>query len=75
LNDGMETIYLYDSQLDIVASLSYGEEGSDDQSITRDPDIIGSLPLRKHSLAAGSGGSNYSPGTLINGDYFSGCPK
>ena len=74
LNDGMETIFLYDPQLNIVSSLSYGEEGSDDQSITRDPDITGSLPLKKHSLAADSGGALYSPGTLVNGGYFSGCP-
>jgi hypothetical protein len=73
LNNSMETIFVYDSQLDIVTSLSYGEEAGDDQSITRDPDIVGNPPLRKHSLASGSNGAIFSPGTMINGSIFSGC--
>jgi hypothetical protein len=73
LNNSMETIYVYDLQLDIVTSFSYGEEAGDDQSITRDPDIVGNPPLRKHSLASGSNGALFSPGTMINGSIFSGC--
>jgi len=73
LNDNMDIIYIYDTQLEIISSLSYGEEAGDNQSITRDPDILGSTPLRKHSLATGSGGTIFSPGTMINGYYFSGC--
>jgi hypothetical protein len=73
LNDNMEIIYIYDSQLEIITSLAYGEEGGDNQSITRDPDIAGTVPLRKHSLATGSNGEIYSPGTMINGSNFSGC--
>lgn len=72
-NDIMETIYVYDSQQDIVASLGYGEESGDDQSITRDPDIVGTQPLKKHSLASGSNGAIFSPGTMIDGSIFSGC--
>ena len=75
LNDNMENIYLYNSQLEVVASLSYGEEAGDNQSITRDPDIVGTTPLRKHSLATDSNGSFFSPGTQINGINFSGCPE
>jgi hypothetical protein len=75
LNRSIDTIYLYNSQFEIVVSLSYGEEAGDNQSITRDPDILGTLPLRKHSLAAGSDGTLFSPGTQINGENFSGCPE
>jgi len=74
LNDQMETIYLYNTQLEVVVSLSYLEEARDDQSITRDPDLIGIPPLIKHSLAVGSNGTLFSPGTRINGVKFSGCP-
>ena len=73
LNDNLETVYIYDEQINIVSSVSYGEEANDGQSITRDPDIYGGLPLRKHSLATGSEGSQFSPGTMIDGTFFSGC--
>jgi hypothetical protein len=73
LNDNMEIIYIYDTHLEIITSLSYGEEAGDNQSITRDPDIVGAPPLRKHSLAIGSNSALFSPGIMINGSYFSGC--
>ncbi len=73
LNDNMEIIYIYDTHLEIITSLSYGEEAGDNQSITRDPDIVGAPPLSKHSLASGSNGAFYSPGLMIDGNYFSGC--
>jgi hypothetical protein len=73
LNDHGDIIYLYDDSLLVVNTISYSEEGGDDQSITRDPDIIGGKPFVKHSLAAGSGGSLFSPGTKIDGINFSGC--
>lgn len=73
LNDRGDIINLYDSQMELVANLIYGEEAGDDQSITREPDITGGEPLRKHSLAADSNGSLYSPGTKIDGSYFPGC--
>jgi hypothetical protein len=73
LNNRGDVIYLYDSNLEIINSITYHEEGSDEQSITRDPDITGEEPLRKHSLATGSNGALYSPGTRIDGSSFSGC--
>ena len=73
LNDNMEIVYLYDADQETITSISYGEEGGDDQSITRDPDIFGVPPLRKHSLASGSNGAIFSPGTMVNGNTFSGC--
>jgi hypothetical protein len=73
LNDHADIIYLYDSAMEMIIRINYREEAGDDQSITRDPDIIGEEPLRKHSLALGSNGSLFSPGTKIDGSYFSGC--
>jgi hypothetical protein len=73
LNDHGDIVYLYNQNGNILASYTFGDEGGDDQSITRDPDIHGSEPLVKHSTATGSGGSLFSPGTRIDGGQFSGC--
>jgi predicted extracellular nuclease len=72
LNNGGDTVTLSDGTNE-VASVSYGGEGSDNQSLTRDPDITGALPWVKHSQATGSGGASFSPGTRIDGSTFSGC--
>jgi hypothetical protein len=55
LNDHGDIIFLYNQNGNILASYTFGDEGGDDQSITRDPDIHGSEPLVKHSTATGSG--------------------
>ncbi len=54
-----------------IGSITYFDDAADNQSLTRSPDLTG--PFIKHSLAAGSGGSLYSPGTKLDGSYFSGC--
>jgi hypothetical protein len=73
LNEHWEVVNLYNASAAQVASYTYGEEGSDNQSITRVPDIIGEAPLVKHSIAPGSNGSLFSPGTKIDGSLFTGC--
>lgn len=73
LNNAGDTLTLYDLDSTAVVSYTYGSEGGDDQSLTRDPDITGPDPLVKHSDASGSGGALFSPGTRINGTAFSGC--
>lgn len=73
LNNAGDTITLNDGSID-RASYSYGGEGGDNQSLTRDPDVTGPEPLVKHTLATGAAGALFSPGTQINGDPFSGCP-
>ena len=52
---------------------SYGSEGGDNQSLTRNPDITGADPLVKHSTIPESGGALFSPGTKIDGTGFTGC--
>lgn len=74
LNNMGDTISLTDTDGVVWAINSFGMEADDDQSITRDPDIFGDEPLIKHTLASGSGGALFSPGTRINGLAFTGCP-
>lgn len=74
LNNDGDTLTLYDLSDEIVLSYTYGSEGADNQSLTRDPDINGPEPLIKHSTATGAGGALYSPGTRTDGSQFSGCP-
>jgi predicted extracellular nuclease len=70
LNNDGDTITLSDGSTD-QAMVVYGSEGGRDQSLTRDPDVTGSFVL--HATATGSGGTLFSPGTLIDGTSFAGC--
>ena len=72
-NNSGDSVSLSDG-VGIVASAGYGSEGGDNQSLTLDPDIVGTSFV-KHSVATGSGGALYSPGTKIDGAQFSGCPS
>jgi len=69
-NNGGDTVTLANGTTDVVSE-SYGSEGGDNQSLTRDPDLTGAFV--KHSLAAGAGGSLFSPGTRLDGAPFGGC--
>lgn len=71
-NNGGDTITINDGVSE-VASYVYGGEGGDNQSLTRDPDVTGTAFV-KHTLATGSGGALFSPGTQIDGSQFAGCP-
>ncbi len=73
LNNGGDTVTLGNGS-STVTSVAYGSEGGDNQSLTLDPDVTGTLPYVRHSLATGSGGALYSPGTRIDGTAFAGCP-
>lgn len=75
LNNTADTITLYNLSAKAVISYTYGAEGSYDQSLTRDPDITGPEPLISHTLATGANGALFSPGTMIDGSVFSGCPE
>ncbi len=68
LNNGGDAVTLNDGSSD-QATMSYGSEGGNNQSITRDPDLTGSFV--QHSTA---GGAFFSPGTQVDGTTFSGCP-
>jgi hypothetical protein len=75
LNNGGDTISLRDASTATVESIAYGStEGSANQSINRNPDLIG-IPLVAHSTVPGSAGRLFSPGTLVNGSAFSAGPR
>ena len=73
LLSGGATIVLADEFGSPVAAVGYAAGAADEESITRDPDITGVLPLVPHSTAAGAVGL-FSPGTLVDGSSFGGCP-
>ncbi len=73
LNNDGDTLTLYDPAFTPVLSYTYGIEGGDNQSLTRDPDISGPDPLVKHSTVPASGGALYSPGQQVDGGIFIGC--
>jgi len=73
LNNGGDSVTLNNGSKD-VSTASYGSEGGDNQSLTLDPDVNGIEPRVKHSVATGSGGALFSPGTKIDGSQFDGCP-
>jgi hypothetical protein len=72
LNNNSETITIFDDAFpdaNPIASITYGAEGGNDQSLTRDPDLSG--PFVGHNGVANSIGSA-SPGTKADGSEF--CP-
>ena len=73
LNNTGDTVSLNDGFTN-QAIYTYGGEGGDNQSLTRDPDITGIDPLVKHTTATGSNGALFSPGTMIDGTPFFGMP-
>lgn len=73
LNNAGDTVTL-NNGVGNMASYTFGAEGGDNQSLTRDPDVTGGEPLVKHTTATGSGGTLHSPGTKIDGSQFPGCP-
>lgn len=72
LNNGGDSVILSNGSGE-VTSVAYGGEGNNNQSITLDPDISGTLPYVTHTGAIGSNGALFSPGTAVNGAQFVGC--
>jgi hypothetical protein len=72
LNNANETITLKNGAT-IIATYTYGAEGGNDQSLTRNPDITGALPLVQHTTATGAAGRLHSPGLKVDGTSFAGC--
>jgi hypothetical protein len=74
LNNGGDLIILVDPDEIQIAIVSYGSEGNQDQSLTRNPDLFGTLPLVLHSMVPEAGGALYSPGTKLDQSGFGDCP-
>jgi endonuclease/exonuclease/phosphatase family metal-dependent hydrolase len=73
LNNGGDDITLSNG-VSTVNMITYGSAAGDNQSLTLDPDVTGTPPYVKHSVASGSGGALFSPGTKVDGSQFDGCP-
>lgn len=75
LNNTGDGVTLLDGGGLPVGNVTYGAEGGNDQSLTRDPDIL-SATFVLHTTATGAGGAIYSPGTRVTGAPFqSGCVR
>lgn len=72
LNNTGDTVTLNNGAI-VVTAYTYGAEGGDNQSLTRDPDLSIAGPLVKHTTAIGSGGALFSSGKKVDGSSFSGC--
>jgi hypothetical protein len=74
LNNSGDTVSIRDSAGEVKASYSYGPEGGEDQSLTRNPDMVGELPLVVHGQIPEAQGAFFSAGTKIDGDLLGDCP-
>ncbi|HKA21146.1 MAG TPA: IPT/TIG domain-containing protein [Blastocatellia bacterium] len=75
LNNSGDTIVLKNASALPVETITYGAtEGSANQSLNRNPDLVG-IHFTAHSTVPGSGGRLFSPGTLVNGSPFSVGPR
>ena len=68
LNNAGDTVSVYDSQGELVASVNYGSEGGNDQSLVRDPGISDGFTLH----GSIGDGRLFSPGTRSDGSDY--CP-
>ncbi len=64
LNNSGDDIIIKDASSNTIAAYTFGSEGGNDQSLTRDADIYGNFS--SHATANGSGGELFSPGTFID---------
>jgi len=74
LNNTGDLVILQGKDGVVWGAVRYGSEGNHDQSLTRDPDLYGPLPLFLHSQVPGAGSALFSPGTRIDGAVFGSCP-
>ncbi len=74
LNNNGDSITLADDTGLPVASVTYGGEGGQNQSLVLDPELDPAAGYVLHSTAPGSGGAPFSPGALADGTRFEGCP-
>ncbi|MCJ7717611.1 MAG: lamin tail domain-containing protein [Anaerolineales bacterium] len=73
LNNSGDTISVWDQEDKIRLQVSFGSEGGFNQSLTRNPDLLG-YPLERHSDIPAAENRLYSPGLKLNGEVFVDCP-
>lgn len=73
LDDEGDTVSFSSEAGETLVRVTYGAAAAGGQSLVRSPDTEGDFLL--HSEADGSGGVSFSPGTLLDGSRFAGCPE
>ncbi|MFL6216274.1 MAG: lamin tail domain-containing protein [Blastocatellia bacterium] len=74
LNNGGDTISLLDAAGQTIESITFtSAEGGANQSINRNPELIGTM-FKTHSTMTGSNGRLFSPGTFVTGAPFTTAP-
>ncbi|MCA1779427.1 MAG: lamin tail domain-containing protein, partial [Xanthomonadaceae bacterium] len=68
-NSSGHAVTLADAGGSIVQSVIYDGSAVDDQSIVRSPDFA-NAPFARHSSLIESDGALFSPGTRVNGEFF-----
>jgi len=74
LNNTGDTISVWDRDGKLRLRISYGPEGGLNQSLTRNPDLSGHIPLELHGEIPLAEGRQYSPGVKLDGSVFGLCP-
>jgi hypothetical protein len=75
LNNGGDAITIRDGSGNVVESVVFGgSEGGANQSVNRNPDIVGT-GFVFHSSIQDSGGRRFSPGTRTDGSTFTVAPR
>ncbi|MHC5023565.1 MAG: lamin tail domain-containing protein [Planctomycetota bacterium] len=72
LNNGGDSVIILDPLGLLVAVTTYGGEGGNNQSLTLNPDITGTV-YELHSTIIEANGALYSAGTRLDGTAFAGC--
>ncbi|MEZ4639566.1 MAG: lamin tail domain-containing protein [Caldilineaceae bacterium] len=70
LNNGGDTVFLSNGG-GTLSTYTYGNEGGDNQSLVRSPDVTGPDPLVKHLSTVA--GLRFSPGLRADGSPFADC--
>jgi hypothetical protein len=73
LNNSGDIIHILDGSGQLLAEMSYGTDGGDDQSLVRQVDLDLASPFVKHSSVPAANGSLMSPGRCQNGNVFPDC--
>jgi Lamin Tail Domain/IPT/TIG domain len=74
LNNGGDSITLKNAAGQVIESIAFGSpEGNANQSVNRDPDILG-VEFKAHASVSGSAGL-FSPGARVDGSTFTIGPR
>jgi hypothetical protein len=73
LNNSGDTVTIYDNVGLQVTEVIFSGIAGNDTSIVRNPDITGGV-FEMHDSIPAAGGALFSPGTMIDGAQFGGCP-